>query len=60
LAGSIPPLTLQESSDGISIVLHFGKDRPREHVAAIVVTIISKLKVPHAPEGFDLTTRNFV
>ena len=41
--GHIPPLTLQESDDGISIVLHFGQDQPREHVNAIVVTVINKL-----------------
>ena len=41
--GSTPPLTLQESDDGISIVLHFGQDQPREHVTAIVVTVINKL-----------------
>ena len=41
--GHIPPLTLQESDDGISIVLHFGQDKPREHVTAIVVTVINKL-----------------
>ena len=31
---------------GISIVLHFGQDQPRESVTAIVVTIISKMSVP--------------
>ena len=41
--GHTPPLTLQESDDGISIVLHFGQDQPREHVTAIVVTVINKL-----------------
>ena len=41
--GSIPPLPLQESDDGISIVLHFGQEAPREHVTAIVVTVINKL-----------------
>ena len=41
----MPPLTLQESDDGISVVLHFGKDSPRNHVSAIVITIISKFKV---------------
>ena len=29
--------------DGISIILHFGRDQPRKHVTAIVVTIISKM-----------------
>lgn len=41
--GRVPPLTLQQVDDGISIVLHFGKDPPREHVTAIVVTVINKL-----------------
>lgn len=41
--GKTPPLTLQESDEGISIVLHFGHDSPREHVSAIVVTVINKL-----------------
>ncbi|TRY74797.1 hypothetical protein TCAL_07113 [Tigriopus californicus] len=37
-----PPITLQDSEDGISILLNFGQDQPREHVTAIVVTIINK------------------
>lgn len=49
---AIPPLTLQESDDGISIVLHFGKDQPREHVSAIVVTVINKL--PEAISDYEL------
>jgi ADP-ribosylation factor-binding protein GGA len=40
--GPLPPLTLQDASDGVSIVLHFGKESPREHVTAIVVTIMNK------------------
>ena len=45
--GSVPPLTVSEGSDeGISIVLHFGQDQPRQSVTAIVVTVISKMPVP--------------
>ena len=48
--------------DGISIVLHFGRDQPREYVTAIVVTIISKMTEPLTdfelkavvPKGIDL------
>ena len=49
---AVPPLTLQESDDGISIVLHFGKDQPREHVFATVVTVINKL--PDAISNYEL------
>ena len=42
--GSIPAMNLVDGGeDGISIVLHFGRDQPRERVTAIVVTIISKM-----------------
>ena len=45
--GDKDPVTLSDGSDeGISIVLHFGKDQPRTGVFAIVVTIISKMPVP--------------
>ena len=45
--GSKPPINLVDGGDdGISIVLHFGKEQPREHVTAIVVTIISKMPDP--------------
>ena len=45
--GSVPAMNLVDGGeDGISIVLHFGRDQPREHVTAIVVTIISKMTEP--------------
>ena len=44
--GSIPPLTVQDSDEGVSIVLHFGKDKPRDYVTATVVTIINKTSEP--------------
>jgi len=52
--GSTPPLTLQENPDGISVVLHFGKDQPQEHVSAMVVTIISKMT--EALSDFELVS----
>ena len=40
----MPPMNLVDGGDdGISIILHFGRDKPRKHVTAIVVTIISKM-----------------
>jgi ADP-ribosylation factor-binding protein GGA len=50
--GSIPPVTLQESEDGLSIVLHIGKESPRDHVTAIVVTVINKL--PEAISNYEM------
>ncbi len=50
--GAVKPLTLQESEDGVSIVLHFGKDQPRDHVSAIVVTVINRLS--EAISGYEL------
>eukprot|EP00095_Tigriopus_kingsejongensis_P004766 maker-scaffold77_size404793-snap-gene-0.17 protein:Tk04766 transcript:maker-scaffold77_size404793-snap-gene-0.17-mRNA-1 annotation:"adp-ribosylation factor-binding protein gga3-like isoform x2" len=44
--GTVPPLTLQDCDDGISIVLHFGKEQPRPHVSAVVVTTINKSADP--------------
>ena len=47
--GNVPPINLVDGGeDGISIILHIGKDKPREHVTAIVVTIISKMTDPLA------------
>lgn len=39
---SIPPLTVLEEKNGISVVLHFAKDKPRDDVHVIVVTTLSK------------------
>ena len=44
--GSTPPLTIQDSSDGVCIILNFGKDQPRQHVSALVMTIINKSPEP--------------
>ncbi|XP_015604384.1 ADP-ribosylation factor-binding protein GGA1 isoform X2 [Cephus cinctus] len=40
--GTIPPLTVIEEKNGISVVLHFAKDGPRPDVSVIVVTTMSK------------------
>jgi len=50
--GKTPPMPLQETEDGISIVLHFGQDPPREYASAIVVTVINKLA--EAIEDYEL------
>lgn len=39
---SIPPLIALEEKNGLSIVFNFAKDKPREDVSVIVVTILSK------------------
>ena len=44
--GSTPPMTIQDSPDGVCIILNFGQDKPRDHVSALVVTIINKSPEP--------------
>lgn len=43
---SIPPLTVLEEKNGISVTLHFAKDKPRDDVQVVVVTTISKNSLP--------------
>lgn len=43
---SIPPLTVLEEKNGVSVTLHFAKDRPRDDVQVFVVTTISKNASP--------------
>ncbi|GLV41931.1 Golgi-localized gamma-adaptin ear containing ARF binding protein [Carabus blaptoides fortunei] len=43
---SVPPLTVLEEKNGISVILHFAKDKPREDVQVIVVTTLSKNTSP--------------
>ncbi|XP_063238289.1 ADP-ribosylation factor-binding protein GGA1 isoform X2 [Bacillus rossius redtenbacheri] len=40
--GEVQPLTVLEEKNGISVILHFGKERPRPDVSVIVVTTLSK------------------
>ncbi|CAG2064218.1 unnamed protein product [Timema podura] len=44
--GNIPPLTVLDEKNGISVVLHFAKERPRQDVSVIVVTTLSKNTSP--------------
>lgn len=44
--GSVPPLTVLDEKNGVSVTLHFAKDRPREDVSVVVVTTISKNPSP--------------
>lgn len=39
---SLPPLNLMNERNGISITLHFARDKPREDVSVFVVTTVSK------------------
>lgn len=43
---SIPPLTVLDEKNGITVTLHFAKDKPREDVNVIVVTSVSKNELP--------------
>lgn len=43
---TIPPLMVLEEKNGISVTLHFAKDKPRDDVQVIVVTTISKNTLP--------------
>ncbi|XP_043271852.1 ADP-ribosylation factor-binding protein GGA1 isoform X2 [Venturia canescens] len=44
--GTIPPLTLMEEKNGITVVLHFAKGSPRADITVIVVTTMSKNSKP--------------
>lgn len=44
--GSIPPLTVLDEKNGITVTLHFAKDKPRDDVNVIVVTSVSKNELP--------------
>lgn len=38
----MPPLTVYEEEDGLTVVLHFCKDKPRPDVSVIVVSTTSR------------------
>ncbi|KAG6444506.1 ADP-ribosylation factor-binding protein GGA3 [Manduca sexta] len=42
----VPPLTAFEEEDGVTVVLHFCKDKPRPDVNVIVISTTSKNKSP--------------
>lgn len=43
---SIPPVVALEEKSGISVTLHFARDKPREDISVVVVTIVSKNELP--------------
>lgn len=43
---SIRPLTVIDEKNGITVTLHFAKDKPRDDVNVIVVTSVSKNELP--------------
>ncbi|PSN45744.1 hypothetical protein C0J52_13782 [Blattella germanica] len=44
--GTIPPLTVLDEKNGITVILNFAKDSPRPDVSVVVVTTISKNSSP--------------
>ncbi|XP_066584207.1 ADP-ribosylation factor-binding protein GGA1 isoform X2 [Prorops nasuta] len=44
--GSIPPMTVIDEKNDISVVLHFAKDSPRPDVYVVVITTMSKSAKP--------------
>lgn len=44
--GINPPMTVIEEKNGISVVLHFARDNPREDVFVVVITTMSKNSKP--------------
>lgn len=44
--GTVAPLTVLDEKNGISVTLHFAKDKPREDVNVVVVTSVSKNELP--------------
>jgi hypothetical protein len=46
LTGSVPPLTVIDDKNGITVILNFGKEGPRPDVMVIVITTISKNSSP--------------
>ncbi|KAJ8731233.1 hypothetical protein PYW07_004397 [Mythimna separata] len=43
---NVPPMTIFEEDDGLTVVLHFCKDKPRPDVNVIVISTTSKNKKP--------------
>lgn len=44
--GNVPPMTIFEEENGITVVLHFCKDKPRPDVNVIVISTTNKNKKP--------------
>lgn len=43
---SIPPVIVLEEKNGISVKLHFARDKPRDGISVIVVTMFSRSELP--------------
>lgn len=39
---AVQPLTVLDEKNGISVTLHFARDKPKDHVSVVVVTTVSK------------------
>lgn len=50
---SVAPLTVVDEENGISVTLHFAKDKPREDVNVIVITTVSKNEQPMSSYFFQ-------
>lgn len=45
-SGNVPPMTIFEEENGLTVVLHFCKDKPRPDVNVIVISTTNKNKKP--------------
>ncbi|KAJ8979998.1 hypothetical protein NQ317_016661 [Molorchus minor] len=43
---NVPPMTVLNEKNGVSITLHFAKDKPKEGVNVYVITTVSKNQMP--------------
>ncbi|KRT86702.1 hypothetical protein AMK59_2175, partial [Oryctes borbonicus] len=42
----VPPVVALEEKNGISVTLHFARDKPRDDITVVVITIVSKNELP--------------
>ncbi|XP_076166330.1 ADP-ribosylation factor-binding protein Gga isoform X2 [Ptiloglossa arizonensis] len=57
--GINPPITVMEEKNGITVVLHFARDNPREDVFVIVITTMSKNVKPLSNYLFQAVVPKF-
>lgn len=53
--GAEPPKTIMDDQEGLKIVLHFAKDRPRDDVSVIVITTTNQNSQPISNYIFDVS-----
>lgn len=53
--GAEPPKTIMDDQEGLKIVLHFVKDRPRDDVSVIVITTTNQNSQPISNYIFDVS-----